>query len=260
MSDNQINFRTKFKKLFASHLSLLEQLFHSLLYEDPTFIVDLLWKMTYDPNNIIYNKKYISIMASFPVDDSKQMLLIRNELRYQYSIVSPNFLDVPENDSIKNSISELSKVCDEIVAFIVYSHCKKFSSYTQEEIERCLYLLKNPNENYSFGGIRTLRFGPTEADYLKPYASIIGNILEAIYKESQDDKTSNDGEPHCQKGVISMDNNNSKLTAKSILDYKSDIESFLSAAEKTEELGFDIQLILSKRTDIDKLLKVSELF
>ncbi len=260
MSDNQINFRTKFKKLFSLHLSLLETIFHSLLHEDPTFIVNLLWKMTYDPKNIIYDEKYISIMASFPVDDSKQMLSIRNELRYQYSIVSPNFLDVPENESIKNSISELSNICDEIVAFIVYKHCKEFSSYTREEIERCLYLLKNPNENYFFGGIRTLKFGLTEADYLKPYASIIGNILESIYNESQDGKTFNDKEIYCQEGVISVNDNNCKLTAKSILEYKSDIESFLSAAEKIEKLGFDVQLILSKRTDIDKLLKASELF
>lgn len=260
MSDIQINFRTKFKNSFALHLDLLARIFQSLLTEDATFIVNLLWKMTYDAKNIIYDKNYTSLMASFPVDTVQQMLLIRNELRYQYSIVSPSFLDVPENGSIKNSISELSKICDEIVAFIVYKHCKEFSSYTREEIERCIYLLKDPNENYFFGGIRTLSFSPTEADYLKPYASIIGNILKSIYNEFQEEQASKNKEISLQEGVISMDNNNCKLTARSILDYKSDIENFLSAVEKLEKLGFDAQTIISKRTDINELFKASELF
>lgn len=283
-------FRTKFKKVFDKFLVLLKRDFDSILSESPAFVCGLLWKLTYDPCNYFYDARY-NILATWYfilgdiLSDSQNVILLRNEIRYQYSRYCPNFLspEHPLKKEVQQSWQNLSKASDEITAYIVYNHCLKFSDYTHEEIERCLFLLKSPNANLYFGGIRTLGFGQYEADYLKPFASTIFDLLKAIVDAK--DKTTPCVQEICTEYVAipnitagtekfsseedvsilgtntsSEQNTPIRLIPEEILKHQDLFKKLEGSLESLEEAGFLRAEVLQRLPDILQLINAAELF
>ena len=245
MADYNIEFRNKIKKKFPSELSLLAEIFQELLQEGTNFIISLLWKMSFDPNNQLYNNCFETVLANLPAKTPEETILLRNELRHQYNLICPGFLSVQVSETANPCLEKLVKSSDEIIAYVVCSHCKDFSCETESEVKRCIYLLRSTEDNNIFGGIRSLRFWPAEANFLKPYASKIADLLEAIYKERKDDslnsvshveqnippegtKTEQNqcvAEIQAEGGLI-METITSSLTPQSVLDNKDIFISF----------------------------------
>ena len=262
MSKNQ--FRTKFQKVFNPDSMVVEEFFDRILSETPKFVCGLIWKLTYDPRNIIFDPRY-SILLD-PMYSFGNVNILRNEIRYQYSLTFSSFLKVENcSDEVKQSYQELLKASDEITAYVVYSFCLKFSDSTQEEIERCLFLLQSPKENLFFGGVRTLGFWPVEADYLKPFASKIGKLLKAIVSEKVTankitESATVTSDPEAVDSEVKSETSTNKVVPEEILKNRDLFNALVKSVAMIEATGFNREEVFQKYALIASFLEISKSF
>lgn len=111
----------------------------------------------------------------------------RNELRYQYSLRHPSFLDINAPEYCLTAFDALKNKADSIVATVVYQHCQAHASLDASEIDRTLYLLGSDREDFQLGGIRNLSNALKDEDarYLLPFSKQIGDLLMALHTNTQ---------------------------------------------------------------------------
>lgn len=291
-------FRTKFEKLIRNdeHRQALIFAFNNFCSYTPLEAINYLWKLTYYSGDIHFNEldeTAISILLldlylDFSVVSPSEILNLRNELRYQYELLNPNFLKVEMDEQSEKAFTELANKSDIITATIVYEHCISFQCITDEDMSRILFLLNNSNENNFFGGIRSLYFTKREAIYLKPFHTQIHDLLEAVYEFYTDSNSSkNDSYQEPNMAIentefeddsdlpfvwgnehlsvdSSADNCSStfkfkELTSKNILEHKhvfALLESDLNIdiLKQISDLGFDLNEVIVKQQKIINLL------
>ena len=111
----------------------------------------------------------------------------RNELRYQYSLRHPGFLDINAPEYCLTAFDALKNKADSIVATVVYQHCQAHASLDASEIDRTLYLLGSDREDFQLGGIRNLSNALKDEDarYLLPFSKQIGDLLRTLYTNAE---------------------------------------------------------------------------
>ena len=248
---SKYQFRTKFQKVFNPDSMVVEEFFDRILSETPKFVCGLIWKLTYDPRNIIFDPRY-SILLD-PMYSFGNVAILRNEIRYQYSLTFSSFLKVENcSDEVKQSYQELLKASDEITAYVVYSHCLKFSDSTQEEI-------------LFFGGVRTLGFWPVEADYLKPFASKIGKLLKAIVSEKVTankitESATVTSDPEAVDSEVKSETSTNKVVPEEILKNRDLFDALVKSVAMIETTGFNREEVFQKYALIASFLEISKSF
>lgn len=292
MSNNTIKFRTKFQKAFPDKLERLADLFRDYLSLSENFFISILWKLTYDPRNLIYDENYdhalVPIYCIFSDEkvDVEKLLLLRNELRYQYSLTCQAFLKPsnfhPFNDDISAAFETLSKVTDDITAYVVQGKCQAFTYYSDNDVARCLYLLRSSKKENVFGGLRTLSFSQVEADYLLGYGKEIAILLENISKAASNvitfsqtastkiteanvptnESVSSDksniqselNEMNMRKGDEEKMENGQSITPELVMEHQELFTKAISVLKELDSFNISLQEVSSKSEAIEKLL------
>lgn len=179
--NTNFKFRTKFKKLLNEENSAaIMSAFEKFCSLDSADAHEVLWKMTYSSETALVELYKLGLdCKTFP---SEKTLNLRNELRYQYEEMGYDFMDdfLKDDEKINNAFLNLKTNTDRIVAIAVYAACVRVLNNPKYNIDRILGLLKHSEENYYFGGIRSMSFDMEETEYLKPYHIEIYNLLEAM--------------------------------------------------------------------------------
>ena len=293
MSNNTIKFRTKFQKAFPDKLERLADLFRDYLSLSENFFISILWKLTYDPRNLIYDENYdhalVKIYGLFSDGEVEleKITLIRNELRYQYSLLDQTFLKsdnfYPSGDTINSNFKLLANVTDDIVAYVIKGKCHAFFYYSYNDVARCLYLLRSSKKENTFGGLRTLGFSQVEADYLLPFGKEIANLLESINAEYTNNSTANSiiankdskvearteirvpeleahnysdlSEANICKGDSEMEvQNYVPITPQFVMNHRELFEKAISVLKELDSFNISLQEVSSKSEAIEKLL------
>lgn len=179
---NQILLRSKFKNLLTDEQSTNSTLlgtFERFQQTDSDNALSMLWHLTCKSNyaSIVFER----FGLEFGCVATEQL---RNEMRYQYSRIHPEFLKIEiESEEIQKAFDSLKNKTDLIVSAVVYQHCHSKMSLSDDEISRIDFLLASDTENYFFGGIRTLGFDIDETTYLKPFHEEIHNLFSSLYEE-----------------------------------------------------------------------------
>lgn len=177
-----ITFRSKFSKkmLNDENKESVAEIFRNFCKLSPVVARPLLWKMSYDSETVIEEKFKDS---GLDLTSLENVALFRNELRYQYEKLQPDFVvpcNLPEN--VQEAFSDLKdKMVDSVNPYMVWNRIQSYlEKCDNDSAERTLYLLGSDKEANFFGGLRSLRFNLKEADFLKPYHEQIANLLKVI--------------------------------------------------------------------------------
>lgn len=195
-SENPIKFRTKFVKRIDDPeiLNHLSKIIHELNNKSVEYLIDLLWKLTYDPDEYVYliGLSTYPFSCNIPYIYPDLIIPIRNEIRFQYiQSGHPSFSVVKVSDDCKEAFSALQSKIEKdpelqsiasIVLTIILIACNKANNNSQLNITRSIFLLKSNIESYIFGGILSIGFTIEEAQVLKPFAYEIGLLLESTSK------------------------------------------------------------------------------
>lgn len=210
-STTSITLRSKFEKQLSKlpedTQKTIKQVIDTFVKSgDNNTCFEILWKLTADPvsglkvlslrvdtDPTVYGKDISCKLTCIP---SCLVQPLRNELRYQRKQINPIFMELDVPESCKVAFKNLSNATnDAIIAVAAYEHCDQLcQTASDEEFERVQYLLSSPKEGNYFGGIRSLRFGRTEAMCLKNYATELSQLLEVLRKEKL--AASQDVQPH----------------------------------------------------------------
>lgn len=173
------DFRTKFRKLLTEeNYSVITSTFETFCNLGAARAYSALWNMTYSSKKGF--EELLKLGLSSDSISEKDILSFRNELRFQYQNLNPNFLKRPVPIECQEAFQNLVNITDPIVSNIIYTHCNLSFDYPDQNFDRILYLLNSENENNYFGGIRSLGFNIEEANYLKPFHVEIHNLLAGI--------------------------------------------------------------------------------
>lgn len=181
MSNNQFEFRSKFKKILNdSNEAIITAAFESFMLKSDAEARNLLWDLTYGKESVENASKELGITNCEILGD--KVILLRNELRTQFEKNNPNFLkpDVPPiaYDAYESLVKQADN--DTILANVVYYKCYRVvfeSSYIRN---RVLFLLNSEDDKNNFGGLRQMGFNYYESEYLKPFHLHIRALLEKL--------------------------------------------------------------------------------
>ncbi len=191
-------FRTKFQKNFVNvgNIESIKETFERFYKLSEEEALQILWRMTYSEAEALTVLGELNLSHVIPVE---KVQLLRNELRYQYQNVYPDFMRICDFSDVMNpemiaqaqeDLFELGGKSDRIIASVILKKCKeliKEQGACSFFMDKTLYLLKNEEEKNFFGGIRCLKFDPIEADFLKPFHMYIFKLLSIMYDNMRDD-------------------------------------------------------------------------
>lgn len=290
-----IQFRSKFRnQMNFSDLAGLEkfkEFFIRALCSYEEFFIKLLWSLTYNPTGDKAPEKYSYFYNIFNRFSTKQQAVILSELRYQYKQLHPDFLKVDVEGNIAKSYSELKNIAGEIAAYQVWQKCMQYSRYSADVIAHCYKLLTSQEEKRYSGGLCDLGFNKKSVNYLKPFIKEIAQLFKDITAENnaqEDDIVSSlpfmlggedtpvqngcevqavqdDVEVHTPREddvevQTHLEADKNQLSAVFALQHKTELDNFFKALDEVESIGLTAELILSKRAEIEQLLRVSTLF
>ncbi len=290
-----IQFQSKFikKMKFPSTPSFenFKSFFVGILNEDEEFVLGLLWILTYAPDGQDVPKTYWLICDVLLKFSDQQRQAICSELRHQYKQLHADFLKVDVEGNVAQSYTKLVNVANEITAYQVLQKCLQYKNLPVESVKHCSELLRDEKENRYFGGLRDLGFNKKSANYLKPFIKEIAQLFKDITAENnaqEDDIVSSlpfmlGGEDTpvqngCEVQAVQddvevqtpreddvevqthLEADKNQLSAVFALQHKTELDNFFKALEEVESIGLTAELILSKRAEIEQLLRVSTLF
>lgn len=277
--ENPIKFRTKFLKRFDYDDDILNRLSKTILElinEPEDYLINLLWKLTYNPDDYAYLIGFSTCPFSYnetylPYD---LVVPVRNEIRYHYMESGhPNFsvVEVPADCEEPFSIlkAKIDKEQDlqpisSVVLTVILVACNKVVHNPSTDINRCIFLLKSDNEKNFFGGLRSIGFCSEEAQTLKPLAHEIGIFLESLYQESLHSRYVSTGEVSSEKVSdedtsrknIQEENSDiiSKFTVQLIVENESLFSDFLAICNTMRTSGFDPEKAIDNADAISSIL------
>lgn len=143
----------------------------------------ILWRLTYNDDEFL-EKNLHELGLTLEIVPLDKVLTLRDELRYQYELLYPDFLAIEVPDECLEAFTALKNHTDSIVANVVYGYCFSNSYLDNLSMSQILDLLGSNKENRYFGGLRSLGFSYKEANYLKQYHLLIRNLLKALYERN----------------------------------------------------------------------------
>jgi len=174
-------FRSKFEKLLDDeNRTIFIGAFEKFCDMNPDYARKLLWHLTYETDPDAINVTLSKLDLSLEVISSDKISTLRNELRFQYEQLQPDFLKVDVPEECQDVFVALKNRTDAIVASIVYEHCQNRMYLDQDALNRILFLMSSDKENYQFGGIRELQFYTEETAYLLPFHAQIHDMFKAL--------------------------------------------------------------------------------
>jgi len=179
----KIIFRNKFEKLLTddNHASITSVFRRFCGFDEKEAILHL-WHLT-------TGHKFMDTLdeLDLSINFVGNLTAFRNELRYQYSLRHPGFLDINAPEYCLTAFDALKNKADSIVATVVYQHCQAHASLDASEIDRTLYLLGSDREDFQLGGIRNLSNALKDEDarYLLPFSKQIGDLLRTLYTNAE---------------------------------------------------------------------------
>lgn len=177
-------FRNKFEDRLVTdeNRPVFMDAFESFCNLDPDTARKFLWYLTYNVEFLEENLQRLGLTLDLVPSD--KVLTLRDELRYQYELLHPEFLAVEVPDECLEAFTALKNHTDAIVANVVYVDCFSNSYIDELSMMQSLDLLESDKENRYFGGLRSLGFSYKEAQYLKPYHMQIHDLLKALYEHN----------------------------------------------------------------------------
>lgn len=311
IAENTINFRTKFTKIFQEYPDGIMQkvtgIFRDFIAEPSNSKChEFLWLMTYDPSKALKSVGLVFDSPSTPNSplnasatndiaiSENDVMLLRNELRYQRMLIHKDFLTINVLDNCQKAYQTLEKAAGQIISINVYNNCLEYCRYMNEEsISRLLYLLSSKNEKNYFGGIRSLRFGKKAANILKPYVKEILNLYEALWEQekikrksttrleqivhlfesnfdemSPSNKDNDNAEVSINEKTSLSDNEDKacpsteevhvkEISPQNIIDDNQIFKNFIKACYNLQKAGYDCTMVLGK---IDAISEFFEAF
>lgn len=193
---SEIKFRNKFTSVITdNNRSSILKAFQKFLRRAPDSAVPFLWKLTCcdRTENFEGLLETLGLEATTVAMESRSLLC--SELRYQYSLVHPDFLDVTAPEDCLPALQALKdKVSDSIAVYMVTQKIREFLLVgTPAFFEQTMNLLDAEEEAKYFGGIRSLKFGYPAAIFLKPFHTEIANLFRALWehKKSKEEDSKN---------------------------------------------------------------------
>lgn len=179
----KIIFRNKFEKLLTDdNRASITSVFRRFCGFDEKEAIRHLWRLT-------TGFRFMDTLdeLDLSIDFVGDLTAFRNELRYQYSLRHPGFLDINAPEYCLTAFDALKNKADSIVATVVYQHCQAHASLDASEIDRTLYLLGSDREDFQLGGIRNLSNALKDEDarYLLPFSKQIGDLLRTLYTNAE---------------------------------------------------------------------------
>lgn len=178
---NNIIFRKKFEKLLTEeNRPAIIGLFDKFCSLKPDEAIEELWDLSLS----VGSGEYMKDLKEFGVAQ-EDILLVRNESRYQYELRNPGFCEI-HHPAAQDEINGLVNHAGPIEAFVVFEKCiSKLHGSDVATLERTLFLLESEKENLYYGGIRDLGFGKEEADFLKPHHQQIAELFKVLTEEKR---------------------------------------------------------------------------
>lgn len=181
----EIKVRSKFVKGFQDCLEEAKRILCELLEQSPTFIVRLIWMLTYDPMLENYHKpdyqKWLERITSLV--SSEKLDLFKNEVMYHLSRLQKDFFNLNIKPQSERTYAYLQAQVGKAGAYIIFTRCLEFSYHDENSINRCLRLLSKHYEDSILKGVKSLGFNSEESYFLIPYASEIHNLLYDLTSE-----------------------------------------------------------------------------
>ena len=201
--NTEITFRNKFAgPLTDDNRTAIVAAVRKFCSYDSSYAIKVLWNLTCE-NWVDKTLGQLELSQELVGDN---LISLRNELRYQYELRHPGFLDLDVPDSCRKAFEALKNRSDSIVANIIYGYCLNHVHLDLGTVQRSLELLSSDEERRYFGGIRNLSasLAYTEAKYLKNFHMEIHDFLKALYEHKceQQDDTSFRNLPFAQLGDI----------------------------------------------------------
>jgi len=254
-----INFRTKFAKLITNADQYYKYLDAFTTFVDlfPSKALKILWRMTYENSSEV-----LSAIDLYDVPPEMNIIL-RNELRYQYEQHHPNAFDVEIPANCKEAFAALEKNADSITAKIVYKHCCMHTFVGRKELERILFLLNHYDENFCFGGIRSISFNSVESTYLLPHYKLIHDLFKANLEYQDGERLKKIQAIRSENSVpATIPTSYKELSPANILADDVDftffaIENNKNALSHIKGLGYDLNKVMAKKEEIATFLKAA---
>ncbi len=177
------NFRDEFQDqlLNKENSSTFVGAFARFCNNHPDPAKTILWRLTY--NVEFFEEELQKLGLNLEIVPLDKVSTLRDELRYQYNVLHPDFL-APQLPDSANKCAEaftaLKNHTDEIVANAVLDYCYNCLYVEEESKKKILRLLGKPEGNNSFGGLRQLGFTRRAASYLMPYHLQIRDLFKAL--------------------------------------------------------------------------------
>lgn len=191
--------RSKFKvslERFGLAQNYFDNAMNNAMVMSSSTLQNVLWNMSFNEsreealNSLRLTTEVEKEDASFKFIPLELVTLLRNELRFQFSVnINREFMK--ENDEQLTSYKKFVKSfgTDAIITYCIYQFVKVFLQVNYGVnnglIEKTIWLLKSSNENYKFGGLKNLNLRQHEALALMEKSQVIGIFLSEYFDECQ---------------------------------------------------------------------------
>ena len=295
----EIKVRSKFMKEFQSCLEEAKKLLFELLEQSPTFIVRLLWMLTYDPQLKNYHKPDYNnwLVRITSLASSEKLDLFKNEVMHHLSQIQKDFFNLNIKPQSEETYAYLQRKIGKAGAYIVYTRCLEFSYYDKDSVQLCLRKLLKPYEDSKIKGFKALGFNYEESFFLIPYAASVHNLLYDLTSEKLEVKgnmpeipfffsshedggeTANLSAKEISKvdfPVSSQETANEEalkvaveepttavtnsLSPVTILTNKDLVSNFYKISDELHSAGINFEELIQKREAISNLLAATKLF
>lgn len=114
--------------------------------------------------------------------NNEQIVHLGNELKFQYKLSRPNFLEVEDNPGYQKELDELKKAMHNhpVLLYRIVEACKKCHE-SHDIVAPCVELLFSEKADSQKQGLHRLGNNAQYQELLFPYAEKIGNLLQAMY-------------------------------------------------------------------------------
>lgn len=183
-NNTTFTFRNKFENRLVTdeNRQIFIATFKSFINLGPDTARTLLWRLTYNLNDVEHLEENLQTLGlTMKIVPLGTVITLRDELRYQYELLHPEFLAVEVPDECLKAFTALKNRTDTIVANIVYGNCFYASYFDALSMTKIFDLLKSNNEYRYFRGLRDIGFSYKIAKYLNPYHKQIHDLLKALY-------------------------------------------------------------------------------
>ena len=114
--------------------------------------------------------------------NDEQIVQLGKELKFQYKLSRPNFLEVEDNPGYQEELDGLKKAMSNhpILLYRIVELCEKCHE-SHDIVAPCVELLMSKNADSQKNGLRKLGNNAQYQELLLPYAEKIGVLLQAMY-------------------------------------------------------------------------------